>query len=172
VRPSLFRAGNPAGRGKPAPTAFTRVNGGWFRAANRAPDVPRDAAVLSEEDEHKYVAALKCNGFFGPDSWYMNWQANLAYAQRARANWNLNVPALFMHGAYDHVCETLVSRLAEPMRAHCANLTEVTIPSGHWMAQERPAEVNAALARWVGSQFPMLWTVLSVARNGDLFPMG
>ena len=70
------------------------------------------------------------------------------------------MPVLFMHGAYDYVCETLVSRLAEPMRAHCSNLTEVTIPSGHWMAQEKPAEVNAALAKWIGSQFPTLWAVI------------
>jgi pimeloyl-ACP methyl ester carboxylesterase len=32
---ALFRAGNPAGKGKPARTGFTRVNGGWFGAANR-----------------------------------------------------------------------------------------------------------------------------------------
>ena len=56
--------------------------------------------------------------------------------------------------AYDYICETLVSRLAEPMRAHCSNLTEVVDPSGHWMAQEKPVEVNAALAKWMGSQFP------------------
>jgi pimeloyl-ACP methyl ester carboxylesterase len=156
---ALFRAGDPAGKAKPARTAFTRANGGWFRAANRAPDIPRDAGVLSEEDEHHYVAALERNGFFGPNSWYMNWQANLAYAERAKANWRLEAPVLFMHGAYDYVCETLVSRLAEPMRAHCSNLTEVTIPSGHWMAQEKPVEVNAALAKWMSSQFPALWAV-------------
>jgi hypothetical protein len=31
--------------------------------------------LLSEEDESRYVAALKRNGFFGPDSWYMNGDA-------------------------------------------------------------------------------------------------
>jgi pimeloyl-ACP methyl ester carboxylesterase len=62
-----------------------------------------------------------------------------------------------MHGAYDYVCETIDSRLAEPMRANCANLTEVTIPSGHWMAQEKPIQVNAALANWLALQFPALW---------------
>jgi hypothetical protein len=25
------------------------------------------------------------------------------------------------------------------------------------MAQEKPAEVNAALAKWIGAQFPTLW---------------
>ena len=84
---ALFRAGNPANKGKPALTAFVRANGGWFGAQNTAPDLPRDAAVLTEEDENRYVAALERNGFFGPDSWYMNAEANVAYAARAKANW-------------------------------------------------------------------------------------
>ena len=121
--------------------------------------MPRDAALLSEEDERRYAAALERNGFFGPCSWYMNWKANLAYAGRAKANWRLEMPVLFLHAAYDYICETLVSRLAEPMRAHCDNLTEATIPSGHWMAQEKPVEVNAALAKWTAAQFPDLWLV-------------
>ena len=28
---ALFRSGDPSGKGKPAHTAFTRANGGWFR---------------------------------------------------------------------------------------------------------------------------------------------
>jgi pimeloyl-ACP methyl ester carboxylesterase len=154
---ALFRSGNPSGKGKPAPTAYVRANGGWFRSRTSAPDVPRDAAVLSEENERRYAAGLQRNGFFGPCSWYMNWKANLAYAARAKAHWRLEMPVLFLHGAYDYTCETLVSRLAEPMRAHCANLTEATIASGHWMAQEKPVEVNAALAKWLAAQFPALW---------------
>ena len=31
------------------------------------------------------------------------------------------------------------------------------VQSGHWMAQEKPMEVNAALAKWLGAQFPQLW---------------
>ena len=156
---ALFRAGNPAGKGKPARTAFVRANGGWFGAQNTAPDVPRDAAVLTDEDEDRYVAALERNGFFGPDSWYMNAEANAAFAARAKSDWRLSMPVLFLHGAYDYVCETLDSRLAEPMREHCANLTEATVHSGHWMAQEKPVEVNAALAKWLALRFPALWTV-------------
>jgi pimeloyl-ACP methyl ester carboxylesterase len=153
----LFRSGVPAGRRKPARTAFVRANDGWFGPQKTAPDVPRDAAVLGEEDEDRYVAALERNGFFGPDSWYMNAEANTAFAAGAKANWRLTMPVLFLHGAYDYVCETIDSRLAEPMRANCANLMEATIPSGHWMAQEKPVEVNAALAKWLALQFPALW---------------
>jgi pimeloyl-ACP methyl ester carboxylesterase len=153
----LFRPGNPGGKGKPSPTSYVRANGGWFRGRTSAPDVPRDEAVLSEEEERRYVAALMRNGFFGPCSWYMNWKANLAYAARAGAGARLPMPVLFIHAAYDYVCETLVSRLAEPMRAHCDNLTEATVLSGHWMAQEKPVEVNAALAKWLASQFSAHW---------------
>jgi pimeloyl-ACP methyl ester carboxylesterase len=153
----LFRSGNPAGKGRPSPTAYVRANGGWFRGRTSAPDPPRYEAVLSEQEEQRYAVALTRNGFFGPCSWYMNWDANRAYAARAKAAWRLDMPVLFMHGAYDYVCETLVSRLAEPMRAHCGGLTEATIASGHWMAQEKPVEVNAALAKWLATQFPALW---------------
>ena len=44
------------------------------------------------------------------------------------------------------------------MRQDCRNLTEVIVPSGHWMAQEKPLAVNAALAKWLSTQFPELWT--------------
>ena len=69
------------------------------------------------------------------------------------------MPVLFLHAAYDYICETIVSRLAEPMRDHCADLTEVTIASGHWMAQEKPVEVNAALTKWLSAQLATLWPV-------------
>ena len=55
---ALFRAGDPAGRGKPNRLAFVRARGGWFGAENKAPAVPRDERVIGEEDEDRYVAAL------------------------------------------------------------------------------------------------------------------
>jgi len=69
----------------------------------------------------------------------------------------LEMPVLFLHAAYDYTCETLTSRLAEPMRRDCGDLTEVVVPSGHWMAQEKPAAVNAALAKWLAVKLPALW---------------
>jgi pimeloyl-ACP methyl ester carboxylesterase len=154
---ALFRKGNPAGRGKPARTATVRRDGGWFGGAGRAPDLPRDADVLGEEDLARYTAALESGGFAGPDAWYMNAARNVAYAAGAREGGVLRLPVLFLHGEYDHVCETVASRLAEPMRRDCRDLTEVVVASGHWMAQERPAAVNAALARWLAARFPELW---------------
>jgi len=152
---AMFRAGNPAGAGKPSFTSGVRARGGWYGPNGApAPDLPRDRSVLTEADENAYTAALEKSGFFGADSWYMNAAANTAFAHRARAGWRLEMPVLFLHAAYDYVCETLISRLAEPMREWCANLTEETVPSGHWMAQERPVEVNATLAKWLTTNAP------------------
>ena len=49
------------------------------------------------------------------------------------------------------------SRFAEPMRRDCTELTESVIPSGHWMAQEQPIQVNAALAKWLAAIAPDAW---------------
>jgi pimeloyl-ACP methyl ester carboxylesterase len=154
---AIFRRANPAAAGTPSRTALVRRNNGWFGPANTAPDIARDAELLTEADWHAYTAALTRTGFFGPGSWYMNDDANIAYAKQAKNAGRLAMPTLFLHGAYDYTCETMTSRLAEPMRADCADLTEVTVPSGHWMAQEKPVHVNAALAKWLSAKSPNLW---------------
>jgi len=51
----------------------------------------------------------------------------------------------------------VTSRLAEPMRRDCAQLTEAVVKSGHWMAQEQPVAVNAALAKWLAVKLPDYW---------------
>ena len=66
---------------------------------------------------------------------------------------------LFLHGAYDYTCETVDFRLAAPMRAACSDLTEAVVESGHWMAQEQPAAVNAAVAKWLARNVPHAWPV-------------
>jgi pimeloyl-ACP methyl ester carboxylesterase len=154
---AFFRKGNADGKGKPARTARIRRDGDWFGGLGKAPDLPVDTDVLGEADLAAYASALKANGFFGPCSWYMNHARNLEYAKRAHAGGRLSMPVLFLHGAYDYICETMTSRLAQPMRADCADLTEVVVPSGHWMAQEKPAAVNAALARWLATRLPQVW---------------
>lgn len=153
---ALFRAGSAAGRGKPAVTAAIRANGGWF-PGRRAPDVPLDTRVISAEEHAAYAEALTRNGFFGPNSWYMNAANNLAFAEKAKANWRLKMPVLFLHARYDYICATVGTRLADPMRESVEDLTEAVVDTGHWMAQEKPAEVNAHLVRWLAAKFPELW---------------
>jgi pimeloyl-ACP methyl ester carboxylesterase len=153
---ALFRKGDPSRVGQPAPTSRVRAAGGWF-GGGACPDVPRDPDVITEQDWEAYTAALTRNGFFGPDSWYMNHKANGDYARRSVNGGKLAMPVLFLHGAYDTTCETMTSRLAEPMRADCADLAEVVVKSGHWMAQEQPVAVNAALAQWLATKLSAYW---------------
>ena len=154
---TLFRAGSPADVGRPAFTAGVRARGGFFGPGAGAPGLPRDEAVLSAAEESAYVASLTRNGFQGPDSWYVNAERNMGFARRARQSWRLEMPVLFVHAAYDAICETLRSPLAGPMREWCADLEESVVASGHWMAQEKPMEVNAALCQWLGRKVPAAW---------------
>lgn len=60
----------------------------------------------------------------------------------------LEMPVLFVHTAFDYIAKTLGTKLADPMRAKCTNLEEATVTSSHWMAQEKPVELNGILASW------------------------
>ena len=152
----LFRKGAPEGEGQRAFTATARRNHGML-GGSVVPDLPRDHDVVTEEDLSIYVAALERTGFYGPSSWYMNHRANAEYANTARNGGYLDMPVLFLAARYDYVCECTHSRLAEPMRTYCRHLTEATIRSGHWMAQEKPIEVNAALVKWLATAVPGVW---------------
>lgn len=153
----LFRKGDPGGRGQPAATAFIRRNQGWFGPAGDAPDMPRDDDVISESDLCAYAAALARNGFFGANSYYMNHEANAVYGSTSCNDGFLDMPALFLGARYDYVCETVDSTLAVPMRRSCRRLREAIIDSGHWMAQEKPAAVNAELIRWLATDLAEVW---------------
>jgi len=150
----LLRRGRPDLLDRPARAARIRENGGWFGAAHRAPQVPRDEAMLPAGDFAAFVEAFTATGFRGAGAWYVNDDANLAYARTAPDGGKLRMPVLFVHAAWDPVCDTVTGRLAEPMRADCADLTEVTVDSGHDVVLERPDAVNAALEGWLAAQSP------------------
>jgi soluble epoxide hydrolase / lipid-phosphate phosphatase len=151
---ALFRSANPAGRGKPTRTALIRAEGGWFGGADVAPDVPLDTQVLTADDLRTYAQAMARNGFFGPNSYYRNHQANATFAATAPNSGRIELPALFLAARYDYTCEAIDSAFAVPMHDYCSDLTTDIIDSGHWMAQEKPAELNRALTAWLVSHLP------------------
>jgi pimeloyl-ACP methyl ester carboxylesterase len=132
-----FRKGDSTGEGKRAFTATARRNHGFF-GSSEIPDFPRDADVVTEEDLSIYVAALERNGFFGPSSWYMNHATNAEYAKTEKNGGYLDMPVLFLNARYDY-CAMHPFTAGRTMRTYCRNLTELTIRSGHWMAQEEAA---------------------------------
>jgi pimeloyl-ACP methyl ester carboxylesterase len=146
----FFRRGRPS-RG-PSRSASVTSGRGWFGPAHRAPSVERDEEMMPDEDFAVFVEAFTRTGFRGACSWYVNDEANLAYAATAPESGKLRMPVLFVHAAWDPVCDTVHSRLAEPMRADCADLTEVVIESGHDVLLERPEQVNSAIEGWLAER--------------------
>ncbi len=157
----LYRAGSPDGLDQPARLANIRAQGGWFGDAHRAPATRLDTTILSEADYALFIAAFERTGFSGANAWYLNDAANAAFASEAPDFGRITVPALFIHARWDTTCETVRSQLADPMRADCAELTEVTIDAGHEVMKERPAETNAALANWLAKK-------VSTQRSSDV----
>ena len=73
----------------------------------------------------------------------MNAAANIADAAQAKNGGKVTLPVLFLHGVCDYTCETIDSRLTEPMRRDCADLTEVVVPIG-W----RRSDPRRPTPRW------------------------
>ncbi len=82
----------------------------------------------------------------------MNGERNIAFASKKPGDGRISMPVLFVHASYDWICDTQTSRLAEPMRENCSDLTEKIIDCGHWIAQEKGEELNTVLAEWIGDK--------------------
>lgn len=146
---ALYRRATPDGIGEPSIFADVRARGGFFGAEGRAPVMPRDETMLSQADHDAFVAAFTQTGFHGADAWYRNDADNTAFAAEAPGFGRVCVPALFVHAAWDTVCDTVHSALATPMREDCTDLTEATVEAGHSLMIEAPDAVNRALADWL-----------------------
>ena len=111
---------------------------------------------LTEADLDYYVEQFRQSGFRGPLNRYRT--AELDYSQQAEiANRRIEQPAAFIAGSLDPVLAFLPGiDLVEVMRKHVTDLRLVRIidGAGHWIQQERPAEVNAALLEWLGGIGP------------------
>ena len=153
---ALFRKGKAADLGKPAATAVISRSGGWFRGADVAPDLPRDPDVVTEADLRRYAARwperLLRAGRVVPQP-----RGQRRVRRAAVEGGRLRMPALFLGARYDATCEVGNSRLAEPQRGTSTTSASACSTCGHWMAQERPAEVNAALVAWLRDRLPAVW---------------
>ena len=113
------------------------------------PDVLPD--WLSQEELDHYIAEFSRTGFTGPLNWYRNLDRNWELT----APWQdaqIRQPSLFIAGANDAVISgpAGANRVKQIERV-LPNLTQKLIidGAGHWIQQERPAEVNAALIDFV-----------------------
>ncbi|HEY2719014.1 MAG TPA: alpha/beta hydrolase [Solirubrobacteraceae bacterium] len=104
---------------------------------------PRLAVWLSEQELAVYVTAFERTGFTGGLNWYRNidrnWELTAAVAER-----HVEQPAMFLTGELDPVRRFMP---AEAMHGRVDDLrAEIVVAgAGHWVQQQAPHEVNAAL---------------------------
>ena len=134
------------GRGFSDPQAslFIEDGQGFLGGANPHRPLPD---WLTEADLAYFTAAYRKSGFRGGLNWYRNidrnWELTAPW-QDAR----IVQPSLFIAGSKDAVVTGLIGakRVAD-MERILPNLQQKLIieGAGHWVQQERPGEVNAAL---------------------------
>ena len=146
---NIHRSGTPDMIGKRYKTAETTRNGGWFGKAHRAPTVPPDPAMWPTTDFDALVEAFRVTGFRPGNSWYLNDDANIVYAQSAPEGGRLRQPVLYINGDWDGICEITRTPLGEPMRQKCPNLTVKTLEGAHWLPLERKLETITAIISWL-----------------------
>ena len=146
---AIYRPGDPRSVGQVSRTALVTRNGGRFGSAHRAPPTLPDLSLWPTADFHALVDAFRAHGFRPANSWYLNDAANTAYALAAPDNGRVGQPVLFINGDWDAICDITRSRLGEPMRRTCQDLSEVTLQSGHWLPLERKAEAVDAIRSWL-----------------------
>lgn len=146
---SLYRPGNPASAGKVSPSALLTRNGGRYGSAHRAPPTAPDPQLWPPADFDALVEAFRAHGFRSGNAWYLNAAANIAYAHAAPNRGRIDQPVLFINGDWDVICDINRSRLGEPMRRACQDLSVTNLPAGHWLPLERKTEVVAAIRSWL-----------------------
>ena len=81
------------------------------------PDSLQDYDVVTDEDITTYAKHLTDNGFFGPNSWYVNGDANQSYFNEKHDLIAFDAEG-YRYATYDYVCDTTTTGFAEPMRKH------------------------------------------------------
>lgn len=105
---------------------------------------------LTDADVNVFASEYRRTGFRGGLNWYRNIDRNWELT----APWEgarIEQPALFIAGTHDPVIAGQRGKAAiEAMEESVTDLNKVLIEkAGHWIQQERPEEVNAAIVRFL-----------------------
>jgi pimeloyl-ACP methyl ester carboxylesterase len=128
----------------PDPAAFANDGRGFV---DRIPEPDGLPEWLSQEELDHYIDEFTRTGFTGGLNWYRNMDRNWSLTERI-AGVEVEVPSLFIGGTHDPVLrmtppENFLDRLTD----HRGTIR--IDGAGHWVQQEKPDEVNAAILRFV-----------------------
>ncbi len=103
---------------------------------------------LSQDELDHYISEFSRTGFTGGLNWYRNFDRNWETTPEL-ADAKITVPCLFIGGTADPVLGfTRPDRAAEVISGPYRQI--MLDDAGHWLQQERPDEVNAALLEFLG----------------------
>jgi pimeloyl-ACP methyl ester carboxylesterase len=111
--------------------------------AMRDGDDPPRPVFWTEDDEARYVAAFTRTGFRGGLNWYRNVDRNWALTEPV-GDRRIEQPALFVTGSRDPVRRFMPEQAMDGWVSDLRG-TVVIEGAGHWVQQQAPAEVEAAL---------------------------
>jgi pimeloyl-ACP methyl ester carboxylesterase len=115
---------------------------------DRLPEVDTLPAWLSDDELGFYVSEFSRTGFTGGINWYRNMDRNWELTERV-ADAKVTMPSLFIGGAFDPVLTMMPPALMDGWLDDHRG-TVVVDGAGHWVQQEKAAEVNAALIDFIG----------------------
>ncbi len=153
LRRILYSGSGDAPRGEDN-MPLTLPEDGGFLARTTDPDTL--PAWLTEDDLAIMTAEYARTGFRGGLNYYRNIDRNWELT----APWQgavVQPPALFIAGTRDVVIQTPMGKAAlEAMPASVPDLRRTVMleGAGHWIQQERPAEVNTALLAFLAEVAP------------------
>jgi pimeloyl-ACP methyl ester carboxylesterase len=120
--------------------------------ADRLPEPAGLPAWLSQEELDHYAEEFERTGFTGGLNWYRNLDRNWELTPELEGA-KVEVPARFIGGADDPVLVMTPPAVQEGFLADDRG-TVIIEGAGHWVQQEKPDEVNAALLEFLGGLEP------------------
>ena len=107
---------------------------------------PPGQLLMSEAELDVFADAFSRGGFTAPINWYRNFTRN--WHTLADVRQQVDCPALMIHGRYDMV------QASPRLEENVPNVEVMTLDCGHWIQQEKPAETNTAMLRWLARNYP------------------
>lgn len=110
---------------------------------DRLPEPTRLPAWISAAELDHYVAEYTRTGFTGALNWYRNFDRNWHLIAEAPTQ-SISVPSLFVGGREDPLLT--FTRLDRADEVATGSYRQILLDNaGHWIQQERPDDINAAL---------------------------
>ena len=141
----LFSAGS-APAGPEAAFAALADDGRGF--LERIPDSGELPSWLTDDEVRVYADAFRSTGYTGPLNWYRNIDRNWELTAHLDGP-RVEVPALFLGGGNDPVLAVTSPAVMDGWVTDLRG-SIVLDGAGHWLPQERPDDVSAAILAFLG----------------------